>query len=120
MTKNGRPKEGRPKEGRPKEGLAWKSGLVASCVGVVLAGSGWLGRVDQTPVVQTPPQPRVIVVQLPVSAGGGLQPTGQTRISASAGVQTIGQTDTTRTQIIRPPRPQKPVFQQPVTRTRGS
>lgn len=105
-------------------GLAWKSGLLASSVGVVLVGWALLGQMDAAPnnsaAAIAPPEPRVIVIQLPVPglAGNGIQqPVGQTVtvLPEPASVQT-----TVQAQVAASSMPQKPVFQSPVTRTRGS
>ncbi|HRJ41011.1 MAG: hypothetical protein KJZ86_03900 [Caldilineaceae bacterium] len=111
-------------------GLAWKSGLVASSVGAVLMGWAMLGRADAAPSSAAaqiaPPQPRVIVVQVPIAAlasHGRQQPVRQNSPPVQASTQAApGQTApvAARAQIAMPSMPQKPVFQRPVTRTRGS
>lgn len=117
-------------------GFAWKSGLVASSVGVVLAGWVWMAQAE-APVdvtAQSAPPPRVIVVQVPVYAGPPVQtPQFVRQPAALAQVQQAQQVEqvaaapafnvqpvAARPSVSLPAMPQKPVFQQPVTRTRGS
>ena len=111
-------------------GLGWKSGLVASSVGAVLMGWALLGRVDATPASTAAqiasPQPRVIIVQVPVSApaaSGNQRLVRQTVLPVQANTQAapaLSVPVAARPQIDLPAMPQKPVFQQPVTRTRRS
>lgn len=87
---------------------AWKSGLMMSGLGAVVLGWALLVRVETSTDAQTiaqvagQPQAQVQVVQAPVTnlAGGA------------------------RGSTLRPPSvpttPQRPIFRQPVTRTRGS
>jgi len=119
--------------------LAWKSGLMASSVGAVLMGWALLGRLEAAPastVAQiVSPEPRVIVVQVPipnVSSSGTQQNVVQTTAPvAQANTQTSTQASTPAVsepsapapaspQIVMPAMPERPVFQQPVTQTRGS
>jgi|GEM_PF-1124357 len=111
-------------------GQAWKSGLVASSVGAVLMGWALLGRVDATSASTAAqiasPQPRVIVIQVPVAApaaSGNQQVVRRTALPAPANTQTAPASNTpavAKPQIALPAMPQKPVFQRPVTRTRRS
>lgn len=110
--------------GRREQGssLAWKSGLIASSVGSLLLGWALLGQANPVPASKVAqiaaPQPRVSVVQVPVPAAsnGNQQFVSQPVPPA----QTSGQAAPTSPQVSLPSMPQKPVFQQPVTRTRGS
>jgi hypothetical protein len=115
-------------------GLAWKSGLLASSVGGLLLGWALLGQMEAAPnnsaASISPPEPRVIVVQITVPApaiSGIQQPVGQAllpeRTTVQAGGQAVpvsGTSTAVQAQVAVPSMPQKPVFQQPVTRTRGS
>jgi hypothetical protein len=111
---------------------------MASSVGAVLLGWALLGRMDITPVSNAAdivsPQPRVVVVQVPVSnpASIGSQQRvrqsvlpEQTNVQANvqANVQTVPASSAStaaQPRIVMPSKPQKPTFQQPATRTRGS
>lgn len=104
-------------------GLAWKSGLLGASLGAVLLGWALLARTDArdkagagsaSSAASAPVQP--IVVRVPVlaydRAGSAevllVDPGVMAAPSASAAT------------IDLPPLPQKPVFQQPVTRMRRS
>lgn len=105
-------------------GLAWKSGLLASSVGAVLMGWALLGQMEAAPsdiaAATALSEPQVLVVDLPVTASivsdtqqsVGQQPVEQQPVEQ----QSAEQMD----QVSVPAMPQKPVFQVPVTRTRGS
>ena len=132
-------------QGRREQGssLAWKSGLMASSVGAVLMGWALLGRLEAAPastVTQiVSPEPRVIVVQVPipnVSSSGTQQnvvqttaPVAQANTQANTEASTQASTPAVSEpsapapaspQIVMPAMPERPVFQQPVTQTRGS
>lgn len=110
-------------------GLAWKSGLLASSVGAVLMGWALLGQMEAAPsdiaAATALSEPQVLVVDLPVTASivsdtqqsVGQQPIEQQPIEQQpVEQQSAEQMD----QVSVPAMPQKPVFQVPVTRTRGS
>ncbi len=137
MTESKRPLPLSPGRRERGSGLAWKSGLVASSVGAVLVGWALLGRLDAAPantVAQiASPQPRVIVVQVPIpniASSGTQQLVRQPAQSAPANAQAVlasaqavsapNALAIARPQVVMPAVPQRPVFQQPVTRTRGS
>jgi hypothetical protein len=98
-------------------GLGWKSGLLASSVGAVLVGWALLGQMEAAPkdsaAAIAPPEPQVLIVDLPVAAPvvRGIQQLVGQMAPASA---------TSKAVQVVPSMPQKPVFQRPVTRTRGS
>ena len=100
---------GRPASG---SGMAWKSGLLGASLGVVLLGWGLLAHDDAA--ANTPPapvQPQIIVVRVPVQSLPG---SGQAVVVSQSLAQ--GQ----RAAVNIAPLPQPPLFQQPITRTRGS
>lgn len=118
---------------RNSGGLVWKSGLLVSSVGAVLLGWTLLHGADgaaQAPASadsQTP-APRVIVVQMPVSASpvDSLPRQSEPSVHAPAqrmpsqpGVSTLPQSSQAP-QFVLPALPERPVFQQPVTRSRAS
>lgn len=123
-------------QSRDKRGstLAWKSGLMASSVGAVLLGWALLGRLEPAPTTAVAqivsPEPRVIVVQVPipnVSASATqqnvVQPAQAAQASAPASQQEVVAPSApapASPQIVMPTMPERPVFQQPVTQTRGS
>jgi hypothetical protein len=92
--------------------MAWKSGLLGASLGAVLLGWGLLARdsaVDNT--AAAPLQPQIIVVRVPVQSWPD---SGQAVLASQSLVQVQPAT------INIAALPQKPVFQQPITRTRGS
>jgi len=123
-------------------GLAWKSGLLASSVGGLLLGWALLGQANPVPAGKVAqiasPQPRVIVVQIPIPAAASngnqqlvSQPAQPAQASAQVAPPPPAQANQQAApaqsapapaspQIFMPSMPQKPVFQQPVTSTRGS
>jgi len=127
MTEPKRPQSA----GRRVQGssLAWKSGLLASSVGGLLLGWALLGQANPVPASTVAeiasPQPRVVVVQVPIPAAsnGNQQLVSQSTQPAQANQQAVSAQSASASaspQISVPSMPQKPVFQQPVTRTRGS
>lgn len=111
MTEQVRPRSG---SGLPSSGggMAWKSGVLSASLGVVLLGWGLLARdsvADNT--IPAPLQPQIIVVRVPVQRWPG---SGQAVVAS----QSLAQRQPAA--ITMAPLPQKPVFQQPITRTRGS
>jgi len=124
--------------------LAWKSSLIASSVGGLLLGWALLGQANPAPASKVAqivaPQPRVIVVQvsIPAASNGNQQfasqPAQQVQPAQASGQAAPAQPAQANTQaalaqnapapaspqVSLPSMPQKPVFQQPVTRTRGS
>lgn len=125
MTKAAKPTARRAKSG----GFAWKSGLLATSVGAVLMGWSLLARINTPAEVAAQaaaPQPRVIVVQVPISSP---QTTGTAQLVhqpsqaaqvAQPAIQAIAAPPVQAPQLNLPAMPQKPVFQRPVTRTRRS
>ena len=110
MTEQARQRSG---NGLPSSGggMAWKSGLLSASLGVVLLGWGLLARdsvADNT--IPAPLQPQIIVVRVPVQSWSD---SGQVVAS-----QSLAQRQPAA--INMAPLPQKPVFQQPITRTRSS
>lgn len=100
--------------GRPSSsgGMAWKSGLLGAGLGAVLLGWSVLARDSaQSNAAPAPAQPQVIVVRVPVQNSLG-------RAQAVATGQSLAQGQQTAVNIA--PLPQRPLFQQPVTRTRAS
>lgn len=92
--------------------MAWKSGLLGASLGAVLLGWGLLARDSTKPSsAPTPAQPQIIVVRVP--AQGWPDST-----SAAAASQDMAQGQPAVIDIA--PLPRRPVFQQPVTRTRSS
>lgn len=122
--------------GRHEQGssLAWKSGLLASSLGSLLLGWALLGQASPVPASKVAeiasPKPRVIVVQVPIPAASNgnqqliSQPAQPAQASGQAApsqpAQTNQQAAPASQQISMPAMPQRPVFQQPVTSTRGS
>ena len=110
MTEQARQQSG----GRPASGggMVWKSGLLGASLGVVVLGWGLLARDSAQPnAAPAPVQPQVIVVRVPVQNSLGR---GQVVVASQSLAQ--GQ----RVAVNIAPLPQRPLFQQPVTRTRGS
>ena len=123
MTDPSGRRAGRPAARTPaRSNMAWKNGLLAAGLGSVLLGLGLLaGDGSPSPDPAPPPtQPQVIVVQVPVQPQAPA--VGETMLASQSLIQT--QTDgirsATSTTIDIPPLPEKPVFQQPITRSRGS
>lgn len=110
MTEQARQRSaGRPSAGG---GMAWKSGLLGASLGAVLLGWGLLARDSAQPnAAPTPVQPQIIVVRVPVQ---NLPDSGQALVASQSLAQ--GQ----RAAVNIAPLPQRPLFQQPVTRTRSS
>lgn len=93
-------------------GMAWKSGLLGACLGAVLLGWGLLARDSATPsAAAAPAQSQIIVVRVPVQNSLGRAQTVVVDQSLAQGQ---------RTAVNIAPLPQRPLFQQPVTRTRRS
>jgi hypothetical protein len=93
-------------------GMTWKSGLLGASLGVVVLGWGLLARdsaADNT--APAPLQPQIIVVRVPVQSWPD---SGQAVVAS----QSLAQQQPAAVDIA--PLPQKPVFQQPITRTRSS
>jgi hypothetical protein len=93
-------------------GMAWKSGLLGASLGAVLLGWGLLAADSAKPsAAPVPAQPQIIVVRVPVqnSLGG---------VHTAAAGQSLAQGQLRAANIA--PLPQRPFFQQPVTRTRRS
>lgn len=91
--------------------MVWKSGLLGAGLGAVLLGWGLLARdsvADNT--IPAPLQPQIIVVRVPVQSWPDSR-----QVVAS---QSLAQRQPAA--INMAPLPQKPVFQQPITRTRSS
>lgn len=85
-------------------GLAWKSGILAAGLGVVIAGWSALARAEQMPAAGAASRtPAAAVAQAPVQLS---------QLPAAQAVQ-VQQTD-------MPARPVRPVFVRPITRTRAS
>jgi hypothetical protein len=92
--------------------MAWKSGLISASLGAVLLGWGLLAR--DSAADNTAPallQPQIIVVRVPVQSWPD---SGQAVVAS----QSLAQVQPAAVDIA--PLPQKPIFQQPITRTRGS
>ncbi len=89
-------------------GAVWKSGLLALCLATVAAGTAVIGRLDggQQPIEQVGSQ--VVVVQQ--------LPSGELLVRRDVPADSLA----TLTRISVPAMPQRPVFRQPLTRTRGS
>ncbi|MBX3052039.1 MAG: hypothetical protein KF753_11225 [Caldilineaceae bacterium] len=134
MTKNQQRTPGH--SGRAR-GAVWKSGLMASSLGALLLGWALLGQADASPesaaAQLASSQPRTVVVQmaLPDDENGTRQQlTGlpaQTHERAGAASETSAQSAQVQNvlpeknpQVVLPALPQRPIFRQPVTRTRGS
>jgi len=93
-------------------GMAWKSGLLGASLGAVLLGWGLLARDNAQPTAAPAPvQPQVIVLRVP--AQNSLD-----RAQVVVAGQSLAQGQRTAVNIA--PLPQRPLFQQPVTRTRSS
>ena len=84
----------------PGASLTWKSGILAFSLASVVAGSALVARLDPPTQVAQAVEPRVTVTPV--------QPRGQ-----------VGQTQSSPT-VRLTPLPPRPVFRQPVTRTRRS
>ena len=92
-------------------GLAWKSGILAASLGVVMLGWSALAQAENTTSSQA-----VAPVRQEVSAQ--IQP-----VAAQAPVQIsqLPSAQLARTQrLVVPARPARPVFVRPITRTRAS
>lgn len=101
--------------GRPASdgGMAWKSGLLGASLGAALLGWGLLTRDSGAAqeVIPTPVQPQIIIVRVPVQSW---PVNGETTLVS----QSLAQVQPAAVNIA--PLPPKPVFQQPITRTRRS
>ena len=95
-------------------GSSWKSAIVAASLTGVLFGWAILGRAER--IVDT--QSATLDGNVPIEQV--VITTTQAATSAQAPVVNSVQSSTTSTQLSIPALPQRPVFQQPVTRTRRS
>lgn len=101
-----------PRRSNRSSGVVWKSGLLALSLATVVGGTALLNRADRGQQASAPAAvqsaPQVIVVQqLPsgeLLVRRDVSPEGVAAVSL-AGI---------------PPMPARPVFRQPITRTRGS
>ncbi len=108
-------------EGRSTDGgLAWKGGLLGASLGAVLLGWALLARQDAadnaTAAAQASLLVQPIVVRVPVTAYG--RPGDAAAVLVDPNL--IALPSRSAATIELPPLPQKPVFQQPITRTRRS
>ena len=134
MTKN---QQRTPGHSGRAQGVAWKSGLMASSLGALLLGWALLGQADAASegaaAQLASSQPRAIVVQMALpdeETGTRQQLTGlSTQAPERAGAASETSARTAQVQNVLPGRnpqialpalPQRPIFRQPVTRTRGS
>lgn len=85
-------------------GSTWKSAIVAVSLSGVLMGWAILGRIDSTADAEI----------------ATVNATIQTITSADTSVQASAVNNASGSRITLPAMPQRPVFQQPVTRSRGS
>ena len=104
------------------KGLAWKSGLLASSLGAVMLGWTLLAQTDTTSqAAASQPQPRVIVLQVPASALNNL---GNAALPSLRNSLAPSSNDSSRSSTLQglqlQPLPQRPIFRQPLTRTRRS
>jgi hypothetical protein len=89
--------------------LVWKSTVLALSMATVAVGSMVLARKENTGQAAQSPAPQVIVVQMTAAPKGFLAAQGVPLDSAAtASLASI------------PALPQRPVFRQPITRTRAS
>jgi hypothetical protein len=95
-------------------GSSWKSAIVAASLTGVFFGWAILGRAER--IVDT--QSATLDGNVPIEQV--VITTTQAATSAQAPVVNSVQSSTTSTQLSIPALPQRPVFQQPVTRTRRS
>ncbi len=111
MTEQARTRSGnsQPSSGN---GMVWKSGLLGASLGAVLLGWGLLARDSAAGnTAPAPLRPQIIVVRVPVQ---NWPDSGQAVVAS----QSLAQEQPPTVNIA--PLPQKPIFQQPITRTRGS
>ncbi|MCB0112837.1 MAG: hypothetical protein KDD84_02050 [Caldilineaceae bacterium] len=100
---------------RAGSGSSWKSAIIAASLTGVLFGWAVLGRVDSAADAELAAIDNSVIVESVVVE----QPTS-TQASVVNSVQSNSVQSSTTSQITIPSLPQRPVFRQPVTRTRGS
>lgn len=111
----------RPSRRPSQDGFAWKSGLLGVSLGAALLGWGLLARqgaaenaaASSARAASLPVQP--IVMRVPALAYAQSDGT-----EALLVIPSLAATQPAAAGIGLPPLPQRPVFQQPVTRTRSS
>lgn len=101
-----------PRRSKKSNDAFWKSGLLALSLATVVTGSALLGRADasQSVALQAaePSAQRVVVVQQ--------LPSGELLVRRDVSLDSLSN----ESLVNIPAMPQRPVFRQPITRTRGS